>query len=256
MAKQEYLIEELIKELDGLKESDKTGISRFRNRTEMFLRNLGMTKPYFTKIANIDLSRSYRLILDESFEDAKKRVRDILETALEEQVRFGNKGTKLEEAEASISNRVFLVHGHDEDMKSSVARTLMKLGLDPIILHEQADQGRAIIEKIEAFSDVGFAVILLSPDDEGRLLKGSIEPRPRARQNVVLELGYFIGKLGRNRTLAIYRETTNFELPSDYHGVLYKPYDKAGKWEFEIVKELQAVGYTVTADKLTKDQNR
>jgi predicted nucleotide-binding protein len=253
MAKQEYLIEELIKELHGLKESDKTGISRFHNRTEMFLRNLGMTKPYLTRIANIDLSRSWRLILDESFEDAKKRVRDILETALEEQVRFGNKGTKLEEAEASISNRVFLVHGHDEDMKSSVARTLMKLGLDPIILHEQADQGRAIIEKIEAFSDVGFAVILLSPDDEGRLLKGSIEPGPRARQNVVLELGYFIGKLGRNRTLAIYRETINYELPSDYHGVLYKPYDKAGKWEFEIVKELQAVGYTVSADKLTKD---
>jgi predicted nucleotide-binding protein len=256
MENQDNPIKELILELEGLKDGDKIAISRFLSRTEMFMRKLGLPQSYHTRIVNTGLSQSYRLPMGESFDDIKRKVRNILDTALEEQTRFGPKGADSEEAKIVYSKRVFLVHGQDEDMKSSVARTLMKLKLDPIILHEQPDQGRVIIEKIEAYSDVGFAVVLLSPDDKGEPLAGSLGSRPRARQNVVLELGYFIGKLGRRRTLAIYRETPNFEFPSDYHGVLYKPYDKAGKWEFEIVKELQAVGYSVSADNLIKRQNR
>jgi predicted nucleotide-binding protein len=151
------------------------------------------------------------------------------------------------------SNCVFLVHGHDKEMLESVARTLTELGLKPLILHEQPDQGRYIMQKIEDYSDVRFAVILISPDDEGRLRGAKSALKPRARQNVVLELGYFVGRLGRDRTLVIYREVSSFEFPSDYDKVLYKPFDEFGKWRFELVKELQAAGYSsVSADKLTK----
>lgn len=96
------------------------------------------------------------------------------------------------------SNRVFIVHGHDNEMKQAVARTVERLGLEAVILHEKTKRGRTIIEQIERYSDVGFAVVLLSPDDTGYLNSaGPDAARPRARQNVILELGYFAGKLAR-----------------------------------------------------------
>lgn len=104
------------------------------------------------------------------------------------------------------SSRVFVVHGHDNEMKQAVARILERLNLEAIILHEQPDRGLTIIEKIERFSDVGFAVVLLSPDDVGySKADGHDAARPRARQNVVLELGYFAGKLGRENVVALHR---------------------------------------------------
>lgn len=141
------------------------------------------------------------------------------------------------------SNSVFIVHGRADGPKEAVARLLEKLNLKAIILHEQANAGRTVIEKIEAFGDVGFAVVLLTPDDIGALLGG--EPRPRARQNVVLELGYFLGKLGRANvcTLAVERDT--LDLPSDWGGVIDEPFDAAGRWRFTLARELRAAGYEV-----------
>ena len=122
------------------------------------------------------------------------------------------------------------------------------LGLSPVILHEQANLGKTIIEKFEdEASDVGFAVVLLSPDDEGRA-RGKEELRPRARQNVVFEHGFFFAKLGRSRVVALYRDEEGFEKPSDVDGVLYVPYDDAGAWKIDLVRELQACGYEVSAD--------
>jgi hypothetical protein len=109
------------------------------------------------------------------------------------------------------SRRVFVVHGHDEGTREAVARLLERLDFKPIILHEQANQGRTIIEKVEAHGDVAFAVILLTPDDEGCAAGSTPEPRPR--QNVLLELGYFIGRLGRGRVCALRRG--EMELPTD-----------------------------------------
>jgi predicted nucleotide-binding protein len=140
------------------------------------------------------------------------------------------------------SRKVFLVHGHDEAVKLAVARFLEKLGLEPVILHEQPNKGQTVIEKFEANSDVGFAVVLLTPDDEGRAATGK-DLRPRARQNVILELGYFIGKLCRPRVCALYKE--GVELPSDIHGVIYVPYDGAGGWRLELARELKAAGIDV-----------
>lgn len=139
-------------------------------------------------------------------------------------------------------NKVFIVHGHDGEARESVARFLSQLGLDPVILHEQANQGRTVIEKVEAHSDVGFAVVLLTPDDEGRLRgKTTFEARPR--QNVLLELGFFIGKLGRRNVCALKRG--DLEIPSDFAGVVWTQMDAMGAWKQALCKELQASGYSV-----------
>jgi predicted nucleotide-binding protein len=152
-------------------------------------------------------------------------------------------------AAAAKSNRVFVVHGHDDGMRESVARTLLKLGLEPVILHEQPDRGRTIIEKFYDYSDVGFAVVLLSPDDMGYVgTADSTEARPRARQNVILELGFFLGRLGRENVVALHKGGT--EIPSDFSGVLFKPFVSGGDWPYKLTKELRASGYDVSSDDL------
>lgn len=141
-----------------------------------------------------------------------------------------------------ISNRVFIVHGHDGESREAVARFLTRVGLDPVILHEQANRGRTIIEKVEANSDVGFAVVLLTPDDEGRA-SGADKLEYRARQNVLLELGYFIGRLGRENVCTFKRG--NLEIPSDFAGVVWSSMDANGAWKQELAKELAAAGYGI-----------
>jgi predicted nucleotide-binding protein len=144
---------------------------------------------------------------------------------------------------ASLGTDVFIVHGHDSEAKVKVARFLSKLlAREPIILHEQADRGRTIIEKFESHAEqVGSAIVLLTGDDEG----GAVgEPQQRrARQNVVLELGFFLAKLGRERVVILYEQ--DVELPSDIHGVLYVPLDSQGAWRNAVARELQAAGLDV-----------
>jgi hypothetical protein len=140
------------------------------------------------------------------------------------------------------ARRVFVVHGHEETTKHAVARFLRDLDLQPIILQEQPDQGRTIIEKFEAHADVHFAVVLLTRDDEG-CVYSSGKHRPRARQNVILELGYFLGKLGRSRVCAL--KASGVEEPSDLHGVLYVPLDTRGAWRMALARELKAAGLDV-----------
>jgi predicted nucleotide-binding protein len=139
------------------------------------------------------------------------------------------------------SRKVFIVHGHDEGARETVARFLERIGFEAIILHEQANQGRTVIEKVVAHGDVGFAVVLLTPDDEG--CKKGEAVKPRARQNVVLELGYFVGRLGRERVCALKRG--DVELPSDFGGVIYEPFDEGGGWRQALGRELQAAGFAI-----------
>lgn len=153
----------------------------------------------------------------------------------------------VEEKNEKNNNKVFIVHGHDQAVKLDVARTLEKLGLEAIILHEKPNAGQTIIEKLEANSDVGFAVILLTPDDEGKA-KADNQFNARARQNVVAELGYFIGKLGRGKVCPLY--VNGVEVPSDFSGVAYVLVDLAGNWRFELTRELKAAGYKIDANSL------
>ena len=151
-----------------------------------------------------------------------------------------------------FSNRIFIVHGHDELPKEQLARMLKEMGLEPVILHEQPDKGRTIIEKFEEVcEDVGFAFVIITPDDVGvdRELyeKMKVEEyrncfRYRARQNVVFELGFFYGKLGRNRVCCLYKG--NVELLSDISGVLYIEFKDSVRERYaDIIKELKAAGY-------------
>lgn len=140
-----------------------------------------------------------------------------------------------------MSKKVFLVHGHDNAAKQEVARFLEKLGFEPIILSERPNQGKTLIEKFETHADVGFAVVLMTPDDEGGA-KGA-KAQPRARQNVLLELGYFIGRLGRHRVCALKRG--DIEFPSDYAGVVYEELDAGGAWKAKVGLELEAAGYSI-----------
>jgi predicted nucleotide-binding protein len=145
------------------------------------------------------------------------------------------------------NNNVFIVHGHSNEVKINVARTLEKLGLNPIILHEQANSGKTIIEKFEEHSNVGFAIILLTDDDLGKSKKEE-NLNSRARQNVILELGYFIGKLGRNKVCPLY--TKGVELPSDLYGLLYLEIDSSEYWKISLAKELKAAGYDIDVNKI------
>jgi predicted nucleotide-binding protein len=143
--------------------------------------------------------------------------------------------------------KVFIVHGHDEGPRESVARFLERMGLQPVILHEQASRGMTIPEKLITHGDVGFAVVLLTPDDLGRA-KTSTEDHPRARQNVILELGYFVGRLGRDKVCALLKG--GIEMPSDYVGTVYINWDAASAWTLELAKELRAAGYDVDLNRI------
>jgi predicted nucleotide-binding protein len=139
--------------------------------------------------------------------------------------------------------RVFIVHGHDDGAKDAVARFLQKLDLQPVVLHEQPNKGRTIIEKFEDHSAVAFAVVLFTPDDVGHPAGYPDAARPRARQNVLLELGFFMHAIGRDRVCVLYK--VGVEIPSDYAGVLYHELDKAGAWQVQLAKEMKAVGLPV-----------
>jgi predicted nucleotide-binding protein len=126
-----------------------------------------------------------------------------------------------------LLNKVFVVHGQDVGGRDAVARFLDGVGFESVILHEQANRGLTAIEKVEVNSDVGFAVVLLTPDDMGGLKNET--PKPRLRQNVVLEPGYFIGKLGRSKVCALKRG--DMEMPSELAGVVWEKMDDNGAWK-------------------------
>jgi predicted nucleotide-binding protein len=137
--------------------------------------------------------------------------------------------------------RVFIIHGRDDSAKSQVARFVEKLGLKAVILHEQPNQGRTIIEKLDRHSDVAFAIALLTPDDVGGPAHSQL--KPRARQNVIYEIGRFESKLGRDGVIILH--TPGVEIPSDLSGVIYHEMDKAGGWQLSVAKELKAAGLHV-----------
>jgi predicted nucleotide-binding protein len=152
-------------------------------------------------------------------------------------------------AEPTDLGRVFIVHGHDEALRETVARFIGSIGFEPIILHEQANRGMTIPEKLVAAANVGFAVVLLTPDDVGRA-KNDTEHKPRARQNVILELGYFMGRLGRERVCALLKG--DVEIPSDYMGVVYTRFDDGGGWRQELARELKGADYEIDWNKVMK----
>ncbi len=248
---------------------DQPGLNSLRERARMRIgRVFGEDSPYIERLSNITFrSRMSVPIVSpgrsaprESPEAKQARERTwlsgqresiaLVDTMLEDlELGDPDQAQGGEDQTMPKSNRVFVVHGHDEGMRDSVARMLTKLGLKPVILHEQPDRGRTIIEKFYDHSDVSFAVVLLSPDDMGYVNTVDHDPaQPRARQNVILELGFFLGRLGRENVVALHKG--NVEIPSDFSGVLFKPYVSGGDWPYRLTRELRESGYSVSADDL------
>ncbi len=259
------LLESLRDGFERLEVFDSSELNSLRNRGEMLIRRIfGEDSPHAERLSNIVFRRNMAIPISSSdsvspaitearrhhWLSGQRESIALIDTMLEDLELSGSEQVQSrEELPVQKSNRVFVVHGHDEEMRESVARVLAKLGLEPVILHEQADRGRTIIEKFYEHSDVGFTVVLLSPDDTGYSNRaGADAAKPRARQNVILELGFFLGKLGRENVLSLYKG--NVEIPSDYSGVLYTPYDSGGSWPYKLTKELKESGYNVSADTL------
>jgi len=149
-------------------------------------------------------------------------------------------------AVARNKRKVFIVHGRDNEAKQEVSRFIEKLGLDAIILHEQASSGMTIIEKIERYSnDADFALVLYTACDHGRgVHESNIPPKNRARQNVVFEHGYLMAKLGRENVCSLVKG--DIETPNDISGVVYVALDSYGAWKTEVAKELKTCGYAIS----------
>ncbi|MDD5114591.1 MAG: nucleotide-binding protein [Methylobacter sp.] len=144
-------------------------------------------------------------------------------------------------------NKIFVVHGQNNEAKLEVARFIEKIGFEPIILHEQASGSKTIIEKIETYSDVGFGVVIYTPCDVGSKSSEPTELKGRARQNVVFEHGFLIGKLGRANVCPLVKG--NLETPNDISGIVYTSMDTTN-WQLELAKELRGAGYTVDMNKI------
>lgn len=181
-----------------------------------------------------------------------------------------------------LSKNVFIVHGRDHEPMKELKTMLLDFGLNPIVLHEQPSGSRTIVEKLEKFSDVGYAFVLLTPDDLGcseekwaesksaildylptipEFLKDDpdlrkedvasdvdglykMEMNSRARQNVILEFGYFIGLLSRDRVCCLHKG--DVELPSDMHGIVYIAFKESVNEARDMIKEeLREAGYEV-----------
>lgn len=146
------------------------------------------------------------------------------------------------------NNSVFVVHGQDEGAKQAVARFLEQLGITPVILQEQINQGKTIIEKFEEFSArAGFAIVLMTPDDCGYQIGKETEKMDRARQNVVFELGYFLARLGRNKIFVL--KKGEIEMLSDFIGIVYEPFDGGEGWKMRLARELKGAGFAVDLNK-------
>jgi predicted nucleotide-binding protein len=147
-------------------------------------------------------------------------------------------------ADLPKSNSVFLVHGHDERAKHSVARFLEQLGITPVILQEQINRGMTVIEKFENLAGrAGFAIVLMTPDDMGYAAGKEQEKCCRPRQNVILELGYFVGRIGRSKTLVLTKGEV--EMPSDVLGLVYESMDRNEGWKMRLARELKASGFEI-----------
>jgi predicted nucleotide-binding protein len=148
------------------------------------------------------------------------------------------------------SNKIFLIHGKDEQMKLDVSRILEALNLEPVILREKLTKRQNIIENINDYDYVSFAVVLLSPDDltstDG---KNSDNAKYLGNHNVIFELGYFLGRLGKQNVVALFRKKKGFKIPIDYSGVLWIEY-KLG-WYYELINQLKACNFDVDVNKIS-----
>lgn len=244
-------LRKLYSEIDELENKDSSSDSDFKAwKTDVQLCLSGLYGENSIQLKNFNNRTFSPMIFGGNTDWHKPYVRG-LETTKKEFERyigdFEDESTNSNMKEKqSPNNKVFIVHGHDGELKEKVARRLEQQGIEAIILSEQANRGRTIIEKLEAYSDVHVAIILFTQDDIGRVKEEEKEnEKYRARQNVVFEAGYFMGYLGRENIIMIADE--NVEIPGDLSVMVYTNRDN---WELEMLKELNAAGMKIDMNKL------
>jgi putative nucleotide-binding protein containing TIR-like domain len=185
------------------------------------------------------------------FNEGERYVRNISDRVFEEcssQIQESSALTSDKPSKTMDKSKVFIVHGHDNAAREAAARFVENLGFKAIILHEQASSGQTIIEKIEANSNVGFGIVLYTPCDLGASQKQKDQLKARARQNVVFEHGYLIGKIGRENVCALVKG--DIETPNDISGVVYIKMDEGDGWKLAVAKEMKKSGYDVDLNKI------
>lgn len=246
------LLDEQIVAAQGGRPAD---LDRWLNDTEVVLRMvLGDSTPVYRRFKEVRYSPSVFVPGQTDFAPYRaagvREAMTVLEAAKKE-IRLAEEVAQAVESPrsgpaAEFGSQIFIVHGRDNAAKENLARFLLALtGAEPVILHEQPNLGQVLIEKFEnTAANTGFAIALLTADDVGRLADADpSEDRKRARQNVVFELGFFFGAIGRQRTAVLIDE--GVERPSDIDGLVYVIRDAAGGWRAEIASELEAVGIPV-----------
>ncbi|WP_242290309.1 TIR domain-containing protein [Bacillus cereus group sp. BfR-BA-01319] len=167
---------------------------------------------------------------------------EMLPNLIEDKTEKRTKNATQKNPSEDNKNRVFIVHGRDRTALLETEGILNRAGLEPIVLNRMANGGLTLIEKFEKYADVKYAIVLLTPDDIGALNENapleSLNFKFRARQNVVFELGFFIGNLGRLNVCCLHKSTV--ELPTDIHGLAYLPYNNSvEEVEYSLLKELK-----------------
>jgi predicted nucleotide-binding protein len=187
--------------------------------------------------------KCFKDAVDRTFEILEDLQRELNRSSLPAEVAVAATGTHGVDSEKNGERKVFLVHGHDEAARNAVELTLIRLGLTPIILSQKPNAGRTIIEKFETHADVSAAVVILSGDDFGySRAAGLNEAKLRARQNVIFEMGFFYGRLGRDKVIALLDPA--MERPSDIEAIAFVPMS-AGDWRAQLARDLVAAGLTL-----------
>ncbi len=144
-------------------------------------------------------------------------------------------------------NKVLIVHGGDDASNEAVTRFVEQLGLSPTLLRDQPGAGGTIIGRFD-YSSVGFVIVQLFPDDLDTARDKPDEFKPRARQQVAFELGFFVGKLGPERVCALHKE--DIEIPFDDQALTYVSMDPAGRWQMALAQAMKRAGMQVNLDKV------
>lgn len=246
-------IERLKKALDAISElrnlqSGSLEFMEWRKSTRVSISHTFRDKPSrireFEKIYFSTPSPFYPAAYKQGLNSASALLKSMIEEIEDfwEDERQAQTSSSAQGNEQPSTKKIFVVHGRDKDTKNTVARFLEKLKLIPLSLAEIPGRGRTIIEKFEQHAQVGFAIVLLTPDDAGSL-QGDTNLSPRARQNVIFELGFFIGRLGREGVCALTKG--DMEIPSDYAGIEYIPLDDSDGWQKKLFEELKSAGMPV-----------
>lgn len=247
-------IHSLLDDLEKIEFGMDAELDAFRRRGAMILRRTfppatGYTNQFLRIAFKTDALLFQEGAYQEFWEAGKDYMMNFLNTLIEELDEFGLPADPdgLTGALPEIAfNRIFIAHGHDDQLLNEVRAFVATLDITPVVLKDLPSRGRTVIEKFEDYADVPAAIILLTPDEYS--YSRSEEPeaaRLQPRQNPILELGYFMGKIKRSNVIAVHKAEEDFVFPSDIQGVIYVPYESDEKWKKLVARELRDIGYEI-----------